>query len=214
MFHSQFSAWSAAFYGGGRESSVSPYELLAEAEANPAKTILVGPRYFLPYAVEDADFPGIHPSNEGYRWLGEYYGKVYKKLVVDGGSWSPLRPGSLARSGSVMTVFFQVPEPPLVLDTTLVTDPGNFGFEYTDDSENPPSISSVEITGDNTVEVTLSAEPTGDNKRLRYAYTGVPGNPAGPSSGPRGNLRDSDATTSLSGRTLYNWCVHFDKPVN
>jgi hypothetical protein len=64
------------------------------------------------------------------------------------------------------------------------------------------------------VEITLASAPTGANSRLRYAYTGTLGNDAGPTSGPRGNLRDSDATESPSGRTLYNWCVHFDNPVN
>jgi hypothetical protein len=72
----------------------------------------------------------------------------------------------------------------------------------------------VQVTGSDTVAITLAATPTGANKRLRYAYTGVPGNAAGPTSGPRGNLRDSDATPSLYGNPLYNWCVHFDKPVN
>jgi lipoprotein-anchoring transpeptidase ErfK/SrfK len=56
--------------------------------------------------------------------------------------------------------------------------------------------------------------PTGGNKRLRYAYTGVPGQPAGAMTGPRGNLRDSDATVSLHAYPLWNWAVHFDEPVN
>ena len=35
----------------------------------------------------------------------------------------------------------------------------------------------------------------------------------GPQHGPRGNLRDSDATPSRLGKKLYNWGVHFDEPV-
>lgn len=31
--------------------------------------------------------------------------------------------------------------------------------------------------------------------------------------GPKGNLRDGDATTSIYGNTLYNWCVHFEEAV-
>jgi hypothetical protein len=213
MFHSQISAWTS-ISGGGYDVVTSPYELLAESEANPAKTILVGPRYFLPYAVSGAQFPGLHPTNEGYRWLGEYYGKVYKRVVVDGAAWTPLEPASVTRNGAVITAVFSVPAPPLVLDTTLVVNPGRFGFEYHDDSGAPPAISSVILAGPDTVQITLSDVPTGTNQRLRYAYTGVPGNPGGPTTGPRGNLRDSDAAPSLFGNTLYNWCVHFDKPVN
>jgi hypothetical protein len=212
MLHSQFSAWTALQFG--LSNALSPFKVLAEAEANPGKTILVGPRYIFPYSGVGANFPGWHLSNVGYRWLGEYYAKVYKKVVVDGGTWTPLKPKTVTRVGAVITVTFDVPAPPLALDTTLVSNPGNFGFEFSDSSGAPPSISSVQITGPTTVTVTLSAVPSGANQRLRYAYTGVPGNSGGPTTGPRGNLRDSDAEASLYGNTLYNWCVHFDKPVN
>lgn len=213
MFHSQISEWTCPIMGSNA-TAVSPYALLAEAEANPTKTVLVCPRYMLPHAVEGADFPGVHLSNEGNRWLGEYYAKAYKKVVVDGQTWTPLKPRSITRNGAVITAVFDVPVPPLVLDTTLVSNPGNYGFEFTDDSGSPPAITQVQITGPDSVTITLSRVPTGANQRLRYAYTGVPGNPAGPTTGPRGNLRDSDSTPSLFGYTLYNWCVHFDKPVN
>jgi hypothetical protein len=213
MFHSQISEWTCPTMGAN-STAAAPTSLLAEAETNPAKTILVCPRYPFPHAVAGASFPGLHLSNVGNRWLGEYYAKAYKKVVVDGGVWTPLKPQLISRSGAVITAKFDVPVPPLVLDPTLVSNPGNYGFEYSDDSGSPPTISSVTPAGSDTVTITLSAVPTGTNKRLRYAFTGVPGNPGGPTTGPRGNLRDSDATTSLYGNTLYNWCVHFDKPVN
>ena len=49
--------------------------------------------------------------------------------------------------------------------------------------------------------------------RLRYAFTGTSGALGGPTTGPRGNLRDSDATPSRFGYPLHNWCIHFDRPV-
>lgn len=103
-----------------------------------------------------------------------------------------------------------VPSPPLVLDTTNVTDPGNYGFEVFDDG-GPLAIASVAVTAPDTVTITLSGEPTGTNRRIRHAWTGVPGNVSGPREGARGNLRDSDATPSRSKHALYNWCVHFDE---
>ena len=51
------------------------------------------------------------------------------------------------------------------------------------------------------------------NRRLRYAFTGIANARGGPTSGPRGNLRDSDATPSRNGYALYNWCIHFDEAV-
>jgi len=206
MFHTQIAAWTSR---GGPSTALSPYKVLAESEANPTKTILVGPRYFLPHALPG----GIHLINSSYRWLGEYYGKVFRRVVIEGGPWTPLKPTSITRTGAVITAKFHVPVPPLALDTSAVSDPGNFGFEYHDDSPSPPAIAAVEITDLDTVQITLSAIPTGANPRLRYAYTGVSGSPGGPFTGPRGNLHDSDSETSLFEEPLYNWCVHFDKPI-
>jgi hypothetical protein len=115
--------------------------------------------------------------------------------------------------GATITVAFYVPEPPLVLDTTLVSDPGAYGFEYIDDSGAPPAIAAVALASDETLAITLQSVPSGSNQRLRYAFTGIPGALAGATTGPRGNLRDSDATVSHHGYPLYNWCVHFDKPI-
>jgi hypothetical protein len=207
MFHSQISSWTAG--GGGTSQAVGPEKVLEESEANPTKTILICPKYFLPHALP----VGIHLNNFAYRWLGEYYGKAYRRVVVEGGTWTPLKPASITRTGAVITARFDVPVPPLVLDTNRVSDPGNYGFEYWDESGSPPSITAVELTGPDTVQITLAAEPTGANPRLRYAYTGVPGQPAGPTTGPRGNLHDSDSEPSLWEDPLFNWCVHFDKPV-
>ena len=98
---------------------------------------------------------------------------------------------------------------------------GPFGFEYMDnDYAGVPAlcsttIKSVELVPPAQVRVTLSKIPTGSDKRIRYGYMAElaeHGGFAGPLHGPRGCLRDSDATPSLYGTTLYNWCVHFDKP--
>ena len=72
----------------------------------------------------------------------------------------------------------------------------------------------VELTGPETVTITLSREPTPSAaRRLRYAFSGKPKALGGPTTGPRGNLRDSDATPSRHGYPLYNWAVHFEEPV-
>jgi hypothetical protein len=137
-----------------------------------------------------------------------------KQVLIDGTAWKPLSPTSVSRTDNVITATFHVPVPPLQFDTTLVLPKANQGFEYFDNSAVPPTITNVQIVG-NTVRITLSATPTGANKRLRYAYTGTVGHVGANQSGsPRGNLRDSDATPSLYGNPLYNWAVTFDKPVN
>jgi len=201
MFHTQFSSWTA--YSSATSRIV--LDQLAAHVNGPGKIILVGAKYHLPYQPD-----GIHLTNEGYRHMGEDYAKAYRRVVLEGKVWEPVRPKTITRLGAVVTVKMHVPAPPLVIDTTLVTDPGHNGFEWADDGgPSTPTITKVAVTAPDTVEITLSATPTAGNKRLRYAYTGVPNARAGATSGARGNLRDSDATPSRGGYKLYNWAVHF-----
>jgi len=203
LFNTQYSSWTEY----DPTSPIPLAQLRAHVE-HPGKVIVVGPRYAFQYGPD-----GVHLTNEGYRQMGEYYARAYRRVVVEHGTWEPLRPKTVTRTGAVITVRFLVPAPPLVLDTTLATNPGNLGFEYADDGPGSPSITSVALTGADTVAITLSAEPTAQNRRIRYAYTGVLGAHAGLQTGAHGNLRDSDTTPSRNGYTLYDWCVHFDEAV-
>lgn len=202
LFETQMSSWN--HYGAAE--SVIPLAQLAAHVAAPGKVILVGPKYHLPYASD-----GVHLSSEGYRHMGEDYAKAYHRVVVEGRTWEPLRPKTITHTGAVVTVTFHVPTPPLVFDTTRVSDPGDYGFRIVDDRKT--RITQVVLSGPDTVTITLSGEPSGA-ARLQYASIGVPNTPAGPRTGPRGNLRDSDATVSASGNELFDWCVHFDVPID
>ncbi len=204
LFQTQVSSWTKQ----GQVTSLIPYAQLQAHIDRPGKIVLVGPKYHLPYAAD-----GVHLTNEGYRHMGEDYAKAYRRVILEGLPWEPLRPKSATLAGKVITVTFHVPSPPLVFDTTLVTDPGNKGFEYIDDADVLPEIVSVALDGPDRVKITLSAEPTGNNREVHYAAGAPAGSPAGPTTGPRGNLRDSDTTPSRSGYPLFNWCVHFVQPV-
>jgi hypothetical protein len=208
MLHTQMHRWTKLpLAEGGAISDVSriPLDQLAVHIASGGKTVLVGPKYHLPYAPD-----GVHLTNEGYRHMGEDYAKAYRQIVLRGKKWEPLRPISVKRDGATITVQFLVPAPPLKIDDELVTNPADYGFELSGDDE-MPNITSVDVTAADTVTIKLAAAPTGANKRLRYAFTGTPKANAGPTTGPRGNLRDSDNTKSLYGFELYNWCVTFDE---
>jgi hypothetical protein len=206
MFHTQISSWTRMMKG--TPTSAIPQAQLDASVKSHGKIVLVGPKYHLSYAKD-----GVHLDPSGYRHMGEDYAKAYRKVVVEKGTWEPLRPVSVTREGAVITVKLVVPSPPLVIDTTLVSDPGHFGFEYTDAAASSPKIKKVELAGDDSVKITLDREPTADDKRIRYAFTGVKGQRSGPETGARGNLRDSDATPSRHGYALYNWCVHFEEAV-
>jgi hypothetical protein len=208
MFHSQVSS------SGPLKSS---YAMLAAYEAHPTLSVVVCPKYFLTYFSD-----GLHLINTSYRELGEYYAKAYYAAVVLGGTYSPLRPLTVTKTNAT-TITLQMAGQVgnLVIDTTNVTDPaaasGLDGFEVVDDSGVVP-VSSVVLTNASTGVVTVTVSRSlSTNPRLRYAYTppaSCSGTCGGPTTGPRGNLRDSDPTVGISsGANLYNWCVHFDKPV-
>jgi hypothetical protein len=198
LFISQYSHWN------DRPTTTIAYEQLAAHIRARGKVIVVGPTYVLPYSSDCLHFTG-----EGERHLGEYFAKAYARVVLQGLSWEPLRPTTVSLSDNVITVKYLVPKPPLVFDTTQVTNPGNYGFEYTDGSVAPPAIAHVALDGPETVKISLASAPTGPNKRIRYAYTFT--GCAGSGTIARGNVRDSDDTPSESGYDLSNWSVHFDE---
>jgi hypothetical protein len=198
---SQFSGWNDA-----PTSRVTQLQYDAHVRA-PGKVVLVAPAYTLDWAGDCR-----HYTSHGERRLGEYFGKAYARIVVEGRRWEPLRPSKVTRAGNVITAKFLVPVPPLVLDTTLVTDPGAYGFEVVDDAGTPVAVTNVALAGPDTVTLTLAGAPSGKG-RLRYAFTHEPHTCPGATRGPRGNLRDSDTTPSNHGYSLFNWAVHFEVPI-
>ena len=206
LFLDQMSSFMSS-YANDATSEIPIYQLYA-AEDNPDEIVLVAPKYFFNYSDRH------HLTGASSQWLGEYYGKVIKKVVIDHETWRPLSPDSAVRSANVIDVNFHVPAGVLAFDTTLVSSRTNKGFEYYD-STSSATISSVAILDSDTVRITLSGTPTGANQRIRYAYTGVPGTDTGAQNAgsAAGNLRDTDSYPSLYGNTLYNWAVHFDEPI-
>lgn len=198
LFVSQYSHWNNV-----PTTKIAYMQLAAHVRA-AGKVVMVGPTYALGY-----DEKCLHFTGHGERRLGEYFAKAYARVVIEGRRWEPLRPIDVRRAGDTIRVKYLVPKPPLVLDTTAVNDPGNFGFELAD--AGGVTITGVALEGADTVVIRLSGSP-GTQARLRYAYTfrGC----AGPASIARGNLRDSDDTPSQAGYPLPNWSVHFDEAVN
>jgi hypothetical protein len=239
LFVMGISGWTGpATYVGEPESP--RYSPLAAQQHDahvraPGKVILVGPGYFIDQGTKGGNNTSpecLHQSIVGQRQIGEYFAKVYAKVVFKGEAWEPVRPKSVARAGNVVTVEYHVPVPPLTLDTTLVTKPDrydgsaaeNYGFEYRvgGHSGARQEITSVVVSGPTTVTITLKNAPGGADHHLLYAQNqrafgqgctgpGVQSDGALYAGGARGNLRDSDVTPSNYGATpLYNWGVIFD----
>lgn len=182
-------------------------------EADPVNRILIGAKYHLEYAPD-----GVHLTAHSERQWGCYYGKVFYRVVILGEAWGPLRPLTVEQETARSVIAtFHVPSGPLVLDTTLVTDPGDYGFQV-QDAGGLKTISSVTQLGQDKVRIAFTTD-LGASPELHYACAGDPGDESGPITGPRGCLRDSDPTVSLyvddDGRPypLFNWCVHFKKAI-
>lgn len=212
--------WVGGMYSSFRDTSWNSIRGLLEAhEAGYFR--LTTPDYWQA-GIGGFALDNQHHSGEGYTWDGEIDASVIDRIVIQGDtSYDPIvRPILVSRSGADITITFNVPVGALALATpTNVTDPGNYGFTYTDDSS-PPAVSSVNLLGSNQVVVSLASTPTGANKKIRYAWGGYTTafgatNPDGyvASEMARGCLRDSATRTAYDGTPLYNWCVHFEKDV-
>ena len=198
---SQFSGWNDV-----ATSAVTQLQYEAHVRSN-GKVVLVTPAYVLDWASDCR-----HYTATGERQLGEYFGKAYARIVLEGRRWEPVRPKTVSIAGNVITARYFVPAPPLVLDTLRVTDPGDKGFEVVDAAGNRLAIASVAVSSPDTVTITLVSAPAG-KVHLRYAFTHTPQTCTGRFVGARGNLRDSDATPSQEGHELFNWGVHYDVAV-
>ncbi len=216
MFYFQDSGWTSTGESSGNASTatIGPAQLAA-FEANPAKLILCCPQYIFTHGTGTND---VHLTSPGYRWMGEYGGHAWDAVVNRGGTWGPMRPLGITRSGATITVQCASGTSNAsvtggaVIDTTTVTSPNGAadGLEYYQTGGTAQTISSVAVSG-STITITLSGDPGSPTaERLRYAFTGTAGNAGGPTTGPRGCIRDADATMGLDGNHLYNWMVTFD----
>ena len=177
--------------------------------------VCTGPKYQYP---ANPDNDGVHLSATGYQLLGEKVGQVFYERSVLGHDWQPLEPGSVERSGRVVTVHFNVPVPPLQWDETFdapaLTEWANGrGFELRTSSTRI-GIDSVAISGD-AVQITASADLPASGLVVGYALSSQGKQMSTASKAVRwGQLRDSDPfvgqTTVLPNP---NYCVSFEMPV-
>lgn len=175
---------------------------LVEEEANFA---LSAPLYSMPHADH------AHLTNVGYRKLGGYEGIAWKRWLFDGVKPRHLRALEPSWLNGAVIVPFDVPAGRLVLDTTAVTNPGNYGFSIVDNAGAAVAISSVSLVGTDRVLIKHAGGALPSGSQLRYAWgTGLTG--VGPTAGPRGNLRDNQGDSiTFKGSRMDNWAPIFRK---
>ena len=173
--------------------------MAADRDAN---ITMVGPHYMIPSAINSryASRYGdpIHMSADGERWYGEQVAKVVHRVLVEGEAWQPLRPrkARIASDRNSVSVEFQVPCPPLVLDQTFLPREqypmgDGFhsldGFQIRDAARAVLGITAVEIESPTQIRIKLAAQIKSDGQyTLSYGlpYAGQVGKIAGIRKGP------------------------------
>lgn len=194
----QISNWTAY----NLTTSFVPFEQLQAALDYPSRFVCAGPKYWLQTNSDD----GIHLSGENYTRLAAMHARPAEALI-NGYTWLPTHALSAVRDGTRVLVKFHCPVFPLVIDTGLVSDPENLGLRWIDDASSA-LITGVKVYSFDTLEVTLSTAPTGENPKIGIADIGTSGAYGGPLTGPRACIRDSQQDLDPYGGHVYNWACH------
>jgi hypothetical protein len=185
---------------------LSALAALAAGRDFPGQIVCTGPKYQYAYTPD-----GVHMDAASYRRLGEKYAEVLDQVFFRRRPWKPLQPRASKRDGLVITLAFDVPNPPLAWDETLLpphqTELTEWargrGFEVETPQGRVP-IADVRIAGDS-VTLTLAAPPRGAPVTVRYAMTQDADARPSPRGGPigrRGQLCDSDALRGWDAETV------------
>ncbi|MXS94376.1 hypothetical protein GST23_14010 [Serratia marcescens] len=177
---------------------------------------LAGPVYSFPYA------DVIHINSLGQNRRGQM---VSRALMWDffGTGWRTIKlVNYIWRTPTLLSLVFDVPTPPLVIDSTgetiTVSGLGNgMGFVLDDRSSTPIVISSVTLASNSVIDIALSSAPLNPSAvRVGYGIKRNDGNTTqdGPVVGARGCIRDSTNHVSLyDSATNHNWMPAFIKEI-
>ncbi|CAB1208872.1 hypothetical protein [Serratia marcescens] len=196
--------------------SVAATDQLKYVRQNAVKAIMYGPKYPLNWLFNDETLS--HLNAAGKVLQGEYAAQAIYWHLYDPakkGTWTGLKARSLSVNNSTIDVVFDVPYPPLVIDTTTIADCPGQGFSLQDASA---AVQSVEVVAPNTIRLTLSQAPAMSDHLLIGFTNTVPA--VKDFVYPLVCLRDSSAQTSRwitkndQPFPLYNWACLDRLPLN
>ncbi|HFF9774455.1 hypothetical protein V6272_06315 [Serratia marcescens] len=196
--------------------SVAATDQLTYVRQNATKAIMYGPKYPLNWLFNDETLS--HLNAAGKVLQGEYAAQaIYWHLYEPAkkGTWTGLKARSLSVNNSTIDVVFDVPYPPLVIDTTTIADCPGQGFSLQDASA---AVHSVAVVAPNTIRLTLSQAPAMSDHLLIGFTNTVPA--VKDFVYPLMCLRDSSTQTSRwitknnQPFPLYNWACLDRLPLN
>ncbi len=212
--------WQSYIYNKNLRAKQVYNQYVGAAETYP-HIICAGATYHL----DNVRAANLHFTSESQDWLGAYFGIAYKRTILDGEKFEPLKPIAANTRGNELLVKFHVPYGSLVFDGDYFADAANEvpneGFRLYAADGTEKTITDVSITSSDTVKI-VCADAVENTDRLTYgdistdAYQWVNNN--------RGHLRDTqgDSIQYKSGNLndnhtvlpLHNWCVLFDKTID
>ncbi len=181
-----------------------PLAQLQSALDQPTQFACVGPQYMLDH------IDGIHLTGQASARMGAYQGRAIAQHLA-GTPWVPLHIASAIRTGAniVLTYAGGDVSTDIAIDTTLVSNPGNNGFEWKQTGGTARSIASVTKTGVRQITVALTGDPGAPSaSSIGYAVTGISGANGGPTTGARGNIRDQSPDLTPLSAPMHNWACH------
>ena len=152
----------------------------------------------------------LHIDAIGQQHIGYLDAIAIMNIIRKKGKTYGLIPMSISSQGNDVLVRYNVPHPPLVIDTINVSKIENYGFNVIS-KEHKDIIKDILIEGD-IVKLKCSQSPI--NCKVRYAVNGEKMK-SGHLHGPRGNLRDSQGEEyymDIAGNSypIHNWSYQFD----
>lgn len=164
-----------------------------------------GPTY--PY---DCVGEKIHIDAIGQQSIGALAAKTALGILRDKKRFRGLIPLNATCQDTTVTIHFNVPYPPLAIDTIQVHKAENYGFSVIN-HQNQNIANSIIVEGDSVI---IHCTESPKNCRIKYAVNGEYMK-SGRLHGPRGNLRDSQGDSySISIQDkhypIHNWCYQFD----
>ncbi|HBY4210999.1 TPA: hypothetical protein MIT91_20190 [Klebsiella pneumoniae] len=148
---------------------------------------LVQPMYMYDY-YDTAHLLGLDSKICGYR-----FGLAIEQEMLTGKKFEPLWAQDVSLQGGIANIWYD-PVGKLVMDTSIVTDPGNYGVSAIDPSGNALSLTEVSVHL-NRLRVRASGGiPAGSKIRLGFTG-GTTGTLPSRTNGPRCCLRDSQGDT-------------------
>jgi hypothetical protein len=185
--------------GGGFDIGL---QQLAAAEAS-ALIHMACPTYMATFATSYGG-DTVHLDGPGSELIGAYLGRAIIQ-IMEGTPFVPLSPTGISYSGTHIDVALYVPVGNAVIDTTILSDPGQYGFSVFNPADEPKA-ATVTIVGGNTVRLEIG-EAIAAGWTVQYL------NPAYVT---RGNIRDQAGNTDKydpTGRNypLHNWLVAFEE---